>query len=418
MSVIRVPPTPRGAGHLFRAVVAAWLLVLALVVPAGAVEGPTKLFRPGGVRDVRRRRPRRSPSRVKYRNREGSAPAYVRVVIDGAAHEMTGDGGDDWKGGVGHHFATKLPVGTHDVSFVAADTRKFTDEVDGGTVTISVPTPTPDPTPTPTPTPKPDPTPAPTPTPTPPASGGDTAARRLRSGGGSGGTGGTGGSGGSDPGVVGYIGGGDPGTGGTGGTGGSGGGNGGSGPAGSATGGSTSGGSGDPTVETQTWGRGTGDPREYGDTTTGSTSGSTGGTIGDGSDAAAGLVAGAGGTGGSGGPGGPSGGPDGSSTSGPGGTTGGGGASGGGSDWGQLASALGALGLQSGPTNDAAHADARQHDRRRRDGDGVRDLRQEAPRRGAAGPRRGARGERRPGLGDRGLVPPRAASRHPSTSSR
>jgi hypothetical protein len=34
----------------------------------------------------------------------------------------------------------------------------------------------------------------------------------------------------------------------------------------------------------------------------------------------------------------------------PGGTTGGGGASGGGSDWGQLASALGALGIQSGPT--------------------------------------------------------------------
>jgi len=342
VSVIRVPPTPRGAGHLFRAVVAAWLLVFALVVPAGAVEGPTKLFDPAAS-DTSATPATTITFTVTYRNREGSAPAYVRVVIDGAAHEMTGDGGDDWKGGVGHHFATKLPVGTHDVSFVAADTRKFTDAVDGGTVTIAVPTPTPTPKPDPTPTPKPDPTPAPTPTPTPPASGGDT--------GGPGGAGGTGGSGGSDPGVVGYIGGGDPGsTGGTGGTGGSGTGDGiGSGPPGSATGGSTSGGSGDPTVQTQTWGRGTGDPREYGDTTTGSTDGSTGGTIGDGSDAAAALVLGAGV--GTGGPGGPIGGPGGSSTSGPGGTTGGGGATGGGSGWGQLASALGALGLQSGPTS-------------------------------------------------------------------
>ena len=200
MSVIRVPPTPRGAGHLFRAVVAAWLLVLALVVPAGAVEGPTKLFRPAASATSA------TPTTtitftVTYRNREGSAPAYVRVVIDGAAHAMTGDGGADWKGGVGHHFATKLPVGTHHVSFVAADTRKFTDAVDGGTVKISVPTPTPDPTPAPTPKPKPDPTPVPTPTPTPPASGGDTGGPGGSGSGagssGAGGTGGTGGSGGS-----------------------------------------------------------------------------------------------------------------------------------------------------------------------------------------------------------------------------
>ena len=121
---------------------------------------------------------------VTYRNREGSAPAYVRVVIDGAAHAMTGDGGDDWKGGVGHHFATKLPVGTHDVSFVAADTRKFTDAVDGGTVKISVPTPTPGSHARPDAQAEAHPTPAPTPTPTPPASGGDTGgARRLQAGG-------------------------------------------------------------------------------------------------------------------------------------------------------------------------------------------------------------------------------------------
>jgi hypothetical protein len=333
VSVIRVLPTPRGAGHLFRAVVAAWFLVLALVVPAGAVEGPTRLFDPSAS-DTSATPTTTITFTVTYRNREGSAPAYVRVVIDGHAHDMTGDGGDDWKGGVGHHFATKLAVGTHDIAFVAADTRKFTDAVDGGTVTIAVPTPTPDPTPAPTPTPKPDPTPAPTPTP--PASGGD--------------TGGSGGSGGSDPGVVGNIGGGDPGS--TDGNGTGGDGTGGSGPGGFATGGSTSGGFGDSTVETQTWGRGTGDPREYGDKSSGSTNGSGGGTIGDGSDAAAGGPAVIGGTGGPSGPGGMSGGPGGSSASGSGGSTGGpgGGAAGGGSGWGQLASALGALGIQTGPT--------------------------------------------------------------------
>jgi len=82
VSVIRVLPTPRGAGHLFRAVVAAWLLVLALVVPAGAVEGPTKLL------DAAASTTSGTPTTTitftaTYRNREGSAPAYVRVVSDG-----------------------------------------------------------------------------------------------------------------------------------------------------------------------------------------------------------------------------------------------------------------------------------------------------------------------------------------------
>ena len=140
MSVIRAHPTPRGAGHLLRAAVAAWLLVLALVAPVGAVEGPTRLFDPS-VSPTTATPTTTITLSVEYRNREGSAPAYVRVVIDGTAHDMTGDGGDDWKKGVGHHYATKLAAGTHQVSFVAADTRKFSDEVDGGSITVTVPAP-------------------------------------------------------------------------------------------------------------------------------------------------------------------------------------------------------------------------------------------------------------------------------------
>ena len=155
MSVIRATPTPRGAGHLLRAVVAAWLLLLALVVPAGAIQGPTKLFDPA-VSPGRGTPTTTISFTVEYRNREGSAPAYVRVVIDGKAHDMVGDGGSDWKKGVGHHYAAKLPAGKHRVSFVASDTRKFTDEIAGGTVTIAV-------APAPKPTPAPDPTPVPAP---------------------------------------------------------------------------------------------------------------------------------------------------------------------------------------------------------------------------------------------------------------
>jgi hypothetical protein len=73
-------------------------------------------------------------------------------------------GATDWKNGVLYTFTSKLPVGTHTVSFDAADTRRFSDTAAGGTVTISAP-PTPAPTPAPTPKPTPKPTPEPTPTP-------------------------------------------------------------------------------------------------------------------------------------------------------------------------------------------------------------------------------------------------------------
>jgi hypothetical protein len=300
--------------------VAAWLLVLALVVPAGAVEGPTKLYDPSV--SARTATPTTTITfTVEYRNREGSAPAWVRVVIDGVAHNMTGDGGDDWKKGVGHHFATKLPAGTHKVSFAAADTRKFTDKVNGGTVKIAVPT-----TPTPTPSPKPTPTPDPTPTPAP--------------GDGPGGSGGTDGNGGT-PATQGADGIGAPGSG--------------VGPgAGGATDDSMSGGL--YTNALQTWGYGTGGPDGDSALGAGSGSGSGSGSNDDGPPSAGAVVAGAaaGLTGG---------GPD--DVSGPGsggsrrggGTDGNGGSSAGGSSsgsggssgWGALTAALDALGIQSGP---------------------------------------------------------------------
>jgi hypothetical protein len=310
VSVIRANPTPRGAGHFFRAVVAAWLLVLALVVPAGAVEGPTKLFDPSASPGSGTPKTTITFS-VEYRNREGSAPAYVRVLIDGTAHNMTGDGGDDWKKGVTHTFSAKLATGTHHISFVAADTRKFTDKVGGGTVEIAVP-----PTPTPTPDPKPNPTPAPDPTPTPAPPG---------TSGGSGGPGGGGSVGsGSDVGS-------GPGTG-TGGTGS---------PSGDATQG------GDPgTIETQTWGGGPGqdgrvvavtysEPVADGSTDPGSDDHTNDGQI----ATAGGFLGGAPGAAGGG---------SGSGTSSSTGGGSGGGSSGPGGSWGPLAAALDALGIQGG----------------------------------------------------------------------
>jgi hypothetical protein len=221
---------------------AALLVVFGLVAPVLAVEGPTKLFDPSA-----------SPTSglptttihfaVSYRNREGSAADHVSVIIDGTAHRMTGSG-TSWKQGVRHTWSAKLSVGIHSVSFEAADTRRFTDTIDGGSVTITAPPPpsptpeaTPKPTPKPTPTPKPSPTsaptpktdPVPTPAPTarptaspkpattpepassePPAPGGDGGAGPGVGGSGSGGTT-TGGTGGTTPGGTGGTGGSMPG---------------------------------------------------------------------------------------------------------------------------------------------------------------------------------------------------------------
>jgi hypothetical protein len=151
-------PHPVGR-NWFGASLGAIALALSLVAPVAAVEGPTKLF------DAAVGPASGTPSttivfEVSYRNREGSPPDHVSVVIDGTRRAMTSDGSEDWKHGVQFSYATTLAVGSHDVSFAAADTRKFSDDLAGGTVTIALP-PTPPP-PAPTTQPAPKPTPAPT----------------------------------------------------------------------------------------------------------------------------------------------------------------------------------------------------------------------------------------------------------------
>jgi len=323
------------------------LLVLAVVAPVGAVQGPTKLFGPS-VPDSA------TPTTVvtlavEYRNREGSAPAYVRVVIDGTAHDMTSDGGDDWKQGVGHHYATKLAAGSHEVSFEAADTRKFSDAVDGGTITVAAPPPPPPPPPPPTPAPTPDPTPAPKPTPA--ADPDPDPTPTPAPGGHSTGSGGTGGTGGTDTGGAGTNG-----TG-TGGTGTDGGWNSATGTGGGATGTSTdgtpAGAGGDGTTgSTQTWGDGLnglgGDSavgaNDAGDPNRGQTASVGGGTYG-GTDGGAETGSGADPRPGPGSGGSSSGG------TGAGGTGGSAGSGGGGSGgWGALTAALETLGVDTGTT--------------------------------------------------------------------
>jgi hypothetical protein len=145
---------------------AALVLVLLLVAPTLANQGPTKLY--DAAVSPRAGTPTTTIAfEVWYRNREGSAPDHVSVVIDGVAHAMTGSGGTNWKAGVKNTWSTTLPAGTHTISFEAADTRRFSDSIAGGTVTITAP-PKPSPTPTATPaaTPRPSATPRPTSAPT------------------------------------------------------------------------------------------------------------------------------------------------------------------------------------------------------------------------------------------------------------
>ncbi|HEY3165132.1 MAG TPA: SH3 domain-containing protein [Candidatus Limnocylindrales bacterium] len=180
----------RSAVRPLLALGAALFVAFALVAPVLAVEGPTKLI------DASVSPRTGTPSTtiafaVKYRNREGSAPDHVSVVIDGTAHRMRSAGGSNWKSGVVHTWSSTLPAGRHSVSFEAADTRRFSDTLDAGTVTITNPTTQPTSTPRPDATPRPEPTPTPSPD-TNPAPGGTVTPP-------SDGTDGTGGTAGSDP---------------------------------------------------------------------------------------------------------------------------------------------------------------------------------------------------------------------------
>lgn len=117
------------------AVVAVLLLVLA--GPAAASEGPTKLLN-GSVSPRTGVATTTIAFSVTYRNREGSDPDYVRVLIDGQAHAMTpASASTNYKIGVSFRYSTKLAVGTHSVSFSAMDRDRFSASLNGGTVTIS-----------------------------------------------------------------------------------------------------------------------------------------------------------------------------------------------------------------------------------------------------------------------------------------
>ena len=148
----------------FRAAFAAWgvaiALVMALVAPAWAAAGPTRLSdasaSPGSGTTLTT-----IDFAVTYRNREGSPADWVRVQVAGSTHDMS-TSGTDWKGGVQFRWSGRLPAGTHAVAFEAMSRDRFSDALGGGSVSITVP-PTPPPTPRPTPAPTPKPTAAPTP---------------------------------------------------------------------------------------------------------------------------------------------------------------------------------------------------------------------------------------------------------------
>jgi hypothetical protein len=140
----------------------AMVLILALVAPASAAAGPTRLSdasaspRSGTTATV-------IVFAVTYRNREGSPADWVRVRVAGTTHAMS-TSGTDWKAGVRFRWSGKLPAGTHAVTFEAMSRDRFSDSLGGGSVTITVPS-TPAPTAKPTPKPTPKPTAKPTPTP-------------------------------------------------------------------------------------------------------------------------------------------------------------------------------------------------------------------------------------------------------------
>jgi hypothetical protein len=115
---------------------AIFLLLAVLAGTAAGVEGPTKLSN-ASVSPRSGSPTTRITFAIDYRNREGSEPDHVRVLIDGRQHDMRASGTPDYKSGVRYSYRATLPAGTHRVSFAAADTRRFTASIGGGTVRIT-----------------------------------------------------------------------------------------------------------------------------------------------------------------------------------------------------------------------------------------------------------------------------------------
>ncbi len=226
MSFIHRHPGSGGVRPVLGSVAAVFALLVVLALPASAHDDSARLY--GASVTPRVGTPATTIAfRVTFRSHDGREPAYVRVLIDGVAHDMDGDG-RDWDRGVVYHYSTKLGVGVHQVVFEATDGHgdddghQAGDREQAGTVRIkaaATPAPTTEPTHEPKPTPKPHPTPdstseppedpspgrtlqptstprgAPTPHPTAAPRGGDAAGGGIARGGDSGtgdsGTGGT-----------------------------------------------------------------------------------------------------------------------------------------------------------------------------------------------------------------------------------
>ncbi|HYH93713.1 MAG TPA: hypothetical protein VD763_11175, partial [Candidatus Saccharimonadales bacterium] len=153
-------------GAALAAALTALALLLALVTPALAGSGPTRLS-DASVSPRSAKTTTTIDFVVQYRNREGSPADWVRVKVAGETHSMTRSGGEDWKRLVTFKWSGKLPAGTHAVVFMAMSRDRFDFSLAAGSVTVAVaPTPTPEPTATPKPTPKPTATPTATPKPT------------------------------------------------------------------------------------------------------------------------------------------------------------------------------------------------------------------------------------------------------------
>jgi hypothetical protein len=156
LSFINRHPGSGGVRPVVGSVAAVLALLVVLVLPASAHEGPGRLYDASVT-------PRTgTPSTtiafaVTYSSHDDRAPDYVRVLIDGKAHQMAADG-RDWRDGVVFRYSTTLDVGHYEIVFEAADRHKDRDREGGGTVRIKDA-----PTPEPTREPTPDPTPAPTP---------------------------------------------------------------------------------------------------------------------------------------------------------------------------------------------------------------------------------------------------------------
>lgn len=166
MSFILRQPRSSGARPVLATIATVVVLLFVLALPVSAHDEPTTLA--GASASPRKATPTKTIKfKVTYHSEDGLAPAYVRVLIDGTAHEMTADGAQ-WQTGVVHRYATTLDVGVHEISFEAASSDDHRATAKGGRVTIEGETapptvaPTVAPAPDPTPEAKPAPTPAPT----------------------------------------------------------------------------------------------------------------------------------------------------------------------------------------------------------------------------------------------------------------